>query len=449
MGSTKVKKSKHAEAEPMQEPGKRKAQGASAIRAPDDVPTRRALAATKHRESRHAATGAANRSRKRATASAAPPPPRRESDPPPPNVRRVRRRSSPRRKRRSGETREAVEEEARGGPRRRRRARGEEEEKGGGNRPTARATATATRRPRTRRPRTRTRPPRTPTRRTPPRRRRRPRRNPTRRTRTRPPRTILCASPTLTSLERCARAWRRKGITSLYGIQAQTFQHGARREGPRRARAKTGLREDARVRAPDRGGDQPARHPVPRERSPRAGPQAAVVALLAPTRELAKQVHADFRRTSGAAFKLHGDLRVRRRAVRGAGARCCAPGCDIVVGTPGADEGPPGAQDARACDTLRFRVLDEADEMLNMGFVEDIETDPERTRRTTTKLADAADSARRCRSGSRTSRAGSFSAGHATVDLVGDEKQQGVRELGDAHAAARASGASARSWCAT
>jgi hypothetical protein len=48
-------------------------------------------------------------------------------------------------------------------------------------------------------------------------------------------------------------------------------------------------------------------------------------------------------------------------------------GVDVVVGTPGRikDHLQKGALDLKK---LKYRVLDEADEMLNMGFVDDVET---------------------------------------------------------------------------
>lgn len=97
-------------------------------------------------------------------------------------------------------------------------------------------------------------------------------------------------------------------------------------------------------------------------------PQAII---LSPTRELASQIFDEFGRigkyTKCSTICVFGGSDVDRQI------RDLRRGVDIVVGTPG-----------RVMDLMRrralnlkdvqFVVLDEADEMLNMGFVEDIET---------------------------------------------------------------------------
>ena len=113
------------------------------------------------------------------------------------------------------------------------------------------------------------------------------------------------------------------------------------------------------------------------------GPAAAPLALIvAPTRELAMQVQRElawlYGHTGGRVVSCVGGMDPRREQ------RELAAGAHIVVGTPG-----------RLCDHLRRGrldiselkavVLDEADEMLNLGFREDmefiLETTPD-TRRT-------------------------------------------------------------------
>ncbi|MFT4120128.1 DEAD/DEAH box helicase [Bradyrhizobium sp.] len=113
------------------------------------------------------------------------------------------------------------------------------------------------------------------------------------------------------------------------------------------------------------------------------GPAAAPLALIvAPTRELAMQVQRElawiYGHAGGRVVSCVGGMDPRREQ------RELAAGAHIVVGTPG-----------RLCDHLRrgrldiselkVVVLDEADEMLNLGFREDmefiLETTPE-TRRT-------------------------------------------------------------------
>ncbi len=92
--------------------------------------------------------------------------------------------------------------------------------------------------------------------------------------------------------------------------------------------------------------------------------------VLVPTRELALQV-------AGEIVSLRSGERPRIAPVYGGASmgeqlRRLAAGVDIVVGTPGRvlDHLARGSLDLSA---LRFLVLDEADEMLDMGFIEDIE----------------------------------------------------------------------------
>ncbi|MBO0842192.1 MAG: DEAD/DEAH box helicase [Nocardioides sp.] len=98
-------------------------------------------------------------------------------------------------------------------------------------------------------------------------------------------------------------------------------------------------------------------------------PQALV---LAPTRELALQVCEAFERY---ASKLDGIRILPVYGGQGYGPQLTAlrRGVHVVVGTPGRimDHLEKGTLDL---SQLRFLVLDEADEMLNMGFAEDVET---------------------------------------------------------------------------
>ena len=96
-----------------------------------------------------------------------------------------------------------------------------------------------------------------------------------------------------------------------------------------------------------------------------------MVCVLCPTRELAKQVGADFDWV-GQAFNLKtvcvyggAPYRDQEQGLRS--------GCDIIVGTPGRVKDHLDRKNLKF-DNLKFRVLDEADEMLNMGFVDDVET---------------------------------------------------------------------------
>ena len=94
------------------------------------------------------------------------------------------------------------------------------------------------------------------------------------------------------------------------------------------------------------------------------------VVVLAPTRELAKQVHEDFEKY-GAVLSLATTCVYGGAPIAGQ-EQALRRGVDGVVGTPGRVK---DMLERRALDlsALLFRVLDEADEMLNMGFVDDVE----------------------------------------------------------------------------
>ena len=90
--------------------------------------------------------------------------------------------------------------------------------------------------------------------------------------------------------------------------------------------------------------------------------------ILAPTRELAKQVEKEFKESGGS---LH-TLCVYGGSPIGQQMRALNYGVDVVVGTPGRviDLLGRGALNLRE---VKFVVLDEADQMLNVGFKEDVE----------------------------------------------------------------------------
>ncbi|GAB6984545.1 DEAD/DEAH box helicase [Nocardioides pyridinolyticus] len=98
-------------------------------------------------------------------------------------------------------------------------------------------------------------------------------------------------------------------------------------------------------------------------------PQALV---LAPTRELALQVCEAFERYAAHIKGVH-VLPVYGGQGYGVQLSALRRGVHVVVGTPGRimDHLDKGTLDL---SELRFLVLDEADEMLNMGFAEDVET---------------------------------------------------------------------------
>ncbi len=94
--------------------------------------------------------------------------------------------------------------------------------------------------------------------------------------------------------------------------------------------------------------------------------------MLAPTRELALQVSEAFGRYAAHIKGLH-VLPVYGGQGYGVQLSALRRGVHVVVGTPGRvmDHLEKGTLDL---SHLRFVVLDEADEMLNMGFAEDVET---------------------------------------------------------------------------
>ncbi|KAK9857176.1 hypothetical protein WJX84_009545 [Apatococcus fuscideae] len=157
---------------------------------------------------------------------------------------------------------------------------------------------------------------------------------------------------------------RKKGILDLFPIQSQTL-HSALDGYDTVGRARTGQGKTLAFVLPlveilaKEDGPGAKKH----GRSPR-------VIVLAPTRELAKQVHSDFDYI-GQAFNLS-TLSVYGGAPYGPQENALRKGVDVVVGTPGRvkDHLERGRLDL---SNLKARVLDECDEMLNMGFVDDVE----------------------------------------------------------------------------
>ncbi|CAL5082428.1 unnamed protein product [Urochloa decumbens] len=157
-----------------------------------------------------------------------------------------------------------------------------------------------------------------------------------------------------------------KGIKALFPIQATTFDlvlDGSDLVG----RARTGQGKTLAFVLPILESLVNGTHKASRETG--YGRPPSVLVLL-PTRELANQVHADFE-FYGATYGLSAccvyggsPYRAQEMALR--------KGADIVVGTPGRvkDLIVKGTLNLKC---LKFRVLDEADEMLNMGFVDDVE----------------------------------------------------------------------------
>ena len=127
-------------------------------------------------------------------------------------------------------------------------------------------------------------------------------------------------------------------------------------------------RQDRRVRAAGAATPRAVGHPRPR-RAATASPSPSVL-VLAPTRELAQQVAEQ-------AVRYGRSLRVNTVCIYGGAPypiqnRELARGADIIVATPGRliDHLERGRIDL---STLEVLVLDEADRMLDMGFVDDVE----------------------------------------------------------------------------
>lgn len=159
---------------------------------------------------------------------------------------------------------------------------------------------------------------------------------------------------------------RSKGIKSLFPIQAMTFDtilDGSDLVG----RARTGQGKTLAFVLPIL--ESLINGPSKTLRKTGYGRSPSVLVLL-PTRELANQVYADFDVYGGAlgltSCSLYGGAPYQSQEIK------LKRGVDIVVGTPGRikDHIERGNIDL---SSLKFRVLDEADEMLRMGFVEDVE----------------------------------------------------------------------------
>ncbi|KAF3615646.1 DEAD-box ATP-dependent RNA helicase 7 [Capsicum annuum] len=157
-----------------------------------------------------------------------------------------------------------------------------------------------------------------------------------------------------------------KGINALFPIQALTFDtilDGSDLVG----RARTGQGKTLAFVLPIL--ESLINGPTKVSRKTGYG-RAPSVLLLLPTRELALQVFADFEVYGGAvgitSCCLYGNSPMGQQEVQ------LKRGVDIVVGTPGRvkDHIERGNIDFRS---LQFRVLDEVDEMLKIGFVDDVE----------------------------------------------------------------------------
>uniref|UniRef100_A0A6N2NDJ5 DEAD-box ATP-dependent RNA helicase 7 n=1 Tax=Salix viminalis TaxID=40686 RepID=A0A6N2NDJ5_SALVM len=161
-------------------------------------------------------------------------------------------------------------------------------------------------------------------------------------------------------------ALKKRGIEALFPIQARTFEdvlNGCDLVG----RARTGQGKTLAFVLPIL--ESLVNGPTKASRKTGYGRPPSVLVLL-PTRELATQVFDDFRVYGGAmglnSCCVYGGASYQPQEF------ALKRGVDVVVGTPGRikDHIEKGNIDL---SLLKFRVLDEADEMLRMGFVEDVE----------------------------------------------------------------------------
>ncbi|GAA3994853.1 DEAD/DEAH box helicase [Deinococcus rubellus] len=148
-----------------------------------------------------------------------------------------------------------------------------------------------------------------------------------------------------------------QGITEATPIQSESLPHTLQGRDLI-GRARTGTGKTLAFALPIIQGIAPSRE---RGRTPRA-------LIMAPTRELAKQVAEHFHRASGELEVLT----IYGGAAYGPQEKTLSRGVDIVVGTPGRiiDHIERGNL---VLDAVQFVVLDEADEMLSVGFADAIE----------------------------------------------------------------------------
>ena len=103
----------------------------------------------------------------------------------------------------------------------------------------------------------------------------------------------------------------------------------------------------------------------------RAGSQTPTTVVMAPTRELADQVSKEMRaissHTKHRIVAVYGGASISEQVQR------LEEGCDVVVGTPGRILDLHG-RGVLVFDAVKELVIDEADRMLDMGFMEDMET---------------------------------------------------------------------------
>ncbi|CAI9768280.1 unnamed protein product [Fraxinus pennsylvanica] len=153
----------------------------------------------------------------------------------------------------------------------------------------------------------------------------------------------------------------RKGITKLFPIQSAVLEPAMQgRDMIGRARTGTGKTLAFGIPIMDKIIQYNEKHG--RGRNPLA-------LILAPTRELARQVDKEFYESAPGLDTLcvYGGVPITRQM------SSLDQGVDIIVGTPGRviDLIKRGSLNL---SEVKFTVLDEADQMLNVGFADDVET---------------------------------------------------------------------------
>ncbi|MCL7047233.1 hypothetical protein MKW94_026957 [Papaver nudicaule] len=155
-------------------------------------------------------------------------------------------------------------------------------------------------------------------------------------------------------------ALKRRGITQLFPIQRAVLEPAmAGRDMIGRAITGSGKTLAFGIPILDK---------IIRNRSPRRQRRAPTALVLAPTRELARQVQKEFKESAPnlSSACLYGGIPITNQI------RSLGMGIDIAVGTPGRiiDLVERGALNL---SEVKFVVLDEADQMLAIGFQEDVE----------------------------------------------------------------------------
>lgn len=183
------------------------------------------------------------------------------------------------------------------------------------------------------------------------------------------PETVPSSPNAIENFELCEavqKALRNKGIHELFPIQVDTLDHTLK-GNDLVGRARTGCGKTLAFVLP-------IVETLFKQNSLAGGKlqygRSPSVICLAPTRELAKQVSAEFE-YYGNSVGLK-TLCVYGGSPYGPQEGALRRGVDVVVGTPGRVKDLL-EKGTLKLDLLQFRVLDEADEMLNMGFVDDVE----------------------------------------------------------------------------